>query len=95
MTDMDKTPSNNVEHHSVDDGADDLYTDLIFPNLSDDLSTPQDEQSPDENLHRDDFIQKSPPETSKTTRMDKQQRRLALMRQLAEKSNKMVTRKIV
>lgn len=104
VTDMEKTPTTMMNTVPTDDGADDLYKDLIFPTLTDEMSNLTEEMPLDENLHHQqqqeqseqtDFMTKvsSNPSKSSTQRLDKHQRRFALMRQLAEKSNKTVTRK--
>jgi hypothetical protein len=98
VTDIDKQSSIIKENHHTDDGTDDLYKDLIFPTLSDDLPTESEDIQFDENNHQKEFIKTISPETPKQQqqqRPDKNQRRFALMRQLAEKSNKTVTRKLL
>lgn len=93
VTDIDKQSPILKESHHTDDGTDDLYKDLIFPTLSDDLSTTRNKA--DENTQQEEFIKTISPEQSRQQRPDKNQRRFALMRQLAEKSNKTVTKKIL
>lgn len=97
VTDINKQSPILTESQRVDDGADDLYKDLIFPSMSDDPPAPTEEIHFDENEHRDDFVKAiSPKQThEQQSRLDKNQRRFALMRQLAEKSNKTATRKLL
>lgn len=100
VTDVNESCPMITEHQHTDDGTDDLYQDLIFPTLSEDLPAQTEEIRFDENHHREDFVKTISPETSKLQqqqqlRPDKSQRRFALMRQLAEKSNKSVTRKLL
>ncbi|CAF4189166.1 unnamed protein product, partial [Rotaria sordida] len=98
VTDVNKQCPIITEHQNTNDGTDDLYQDLIFPTLSDDLSTKSEEIHFDENNHQEQFVTTISSENSKQEqqqqRPDKNQRRFALMRQLAEKSNKAVTRKL-
>jgi hypothetical protein len=95
VTDIDKQSSMIKENQHTDDGTDDLYRDLIFPTLSDDLPTQSEDIQFDENNHQEEFVKTISPENAKQQRLDKNQRRFALMRQLAEKSNKIVTRKLL
>jgi hypothetical protein len=98
VTDIDKQSPMIKENLHTDDGTDDLYKDLIFPTLSDDLSTQSEEIQFDENNHhQEEFVKTISPEypRQQQQRPDKNQRRFALMRQLAEKSNKTVTRKLL
>ncbi|CAF3178155.1 unnamed protein product [Rotaria socialis] len=96
VTDVDKSCPMIADHQNINDGADDLYQDLIFPTLTDDLPTQTEEIHFDENNHQEQFIKTISPENSQQQqRPDKNQRRFALMRQLAEKSNKTVTRKLI
>ncbi|CAF1282818.1 unnamed protein product [Adineta steineri] len=99
VTDIDKQSSMLTESQPTDDGADDLYKDLIFPTLSDDLPSQSDEIQFDENNHHEEFVKtispEYPQEQQQQQRLDKNQRRFALMRQLAEKSNKTTTRKLL
>lgn len=95
VTDIDKQSSILKETHHTDDGTDDLYKDLIFPTLTDDLPAKSEDIQFDENTHQEDFIKTISPEYPQQQRPDKNQRRFALMRQLAEKSNKTVTRKLL
>lgn len=95
VTDIDKPPSMIVETQSTVDGTDDLYNDLIFPSLTDELSSQTEDSPLNENYQREGLIKSISPEQQKPQRPDKHQRRFALMRQLAEKSNKTVTRKNV
>ncbi|CAF3835839.1 unnamed protein product [Rotaria magnacalcarata] len=89
VTDVDKSCPMIADHQNTNDGADDLYQDLIFPTLTDDLPTQTEEIHFDENNHQEQFIKTISPENSQQQqRPDKNQRRFALMRQLAEKSNK-------
>ena len=95
VTDIENQSSMITDTQSADDVTDDLYNDLIFPTLTDDLPS-QTEASPmNENQQREGLIKTISPEQQKHQRPDKHQRRFALMRQLAEKSNKTVTRKNV
>jgi hypothetical protein len=96
VTDLDKQSPIIAQNQPMDDGTDDLYKDLIFPTLSDDLPSQSEEIQFDENTHQEEFVKTISPETLKhQQRPDKNQRRFALMRQLAEKSNKTVTRKLI
>jgi hypothetical protein len=100
VTDIDKQSPMIKENLHTDDGTDDLYKDLIFPTLSDDLPTQSEEIQFDENNHQEEFVKTISPENpqeqqQQQQRLDKNQRRFALMRQLAEKSNKTVTRKLL
>lgn len=98
VTDIDKPCPIITDHEHTDDGTDDLYRDLIFPTLTDSISTRSEELHFDENNHQEQFMTAVSPKTSQQQsqlRPDKNQRRFALMRQLAEKSNKTVTRKII
>ncbi|CAF2358506.1 unnamed protein product [Rotaria sp. Silwood2] len=96
VTDINKQCPIITEHQNTNDGTDDLYQDLIFPTLTDELPTQSEQIHFDENNHQEQFVTAISPENSKQQqRPDKNQRRFALMRQLAEKSNKTVTRKII
>jgi len=97
VTDIEKQSPMLIEIQRTDDGTDDLYKDLIFPTLSDDLPTQSEEIQFDENNHQEEFVKTISPENpqEQQQRLDKNQRRFALMRQLAEKSNKTVTRKLL
>ena len=97
VTDIDKQSPILIEPQHTDDGADDLYKDLIFPPISDDVPTQSEEIQLDENDRQEDFIKTISPKMFQEPhqRLDKNQRRFALMRQLAEKSNKTVTRKLL
>ncbi|UJR26104.1 hypothetical protein I4U23_007450 [Adineta vaga] len=100
VTDIDKQSPILTESQRTDDGADDLYKDLIFPTISDELPTQSEEIQFDENDHEKEFVKTISPKSSQEQqqqhqRLDKNQRRFALMRQLAEKSNKTVTRKLL
>ncbi|CAF0722671.1 unnamed protein product [Rotaria sp. Silwood1] len=99
ITDVNKQCPIITEHQNTNDGTDDLYQDLIFPTLADDLPTQSEDIHFDESNHQEQFVTKISPENSKQQqqqqRPDKNQRRFALMRQLAEKSNKTVTRKLI
>ncbi|CAF0804291.1 unnamed protein product [Adineta ricciae] len=97
VTDIDKQSPILIEPQHMDDGADDLYKDLIFPAISDDIPTHTEEIQLDENDRQEDFVKTISPKMSQEPhqRLDKNQRRFALMRQLAEKSNKTVTRKLL
>jgi len=90
ITDNDKQTSIITENQQTDNETDDLYKDLILPTLSEEIQF-------NENNHHDDFVKTISPENSKQQqqRPDKNQRRFALMRQLAEKSNKTVTKKLL
>lgn len=88
ITDHDKQAPILVENQQRDDETDDLYKDLILPTLSDEMQF-------DENNQHGDFVKSTSPEDSKQQRLDKNQRRFALMRQLAEKSNKSATKKLL
>ena len=88
ITDNMKQSPNITDNPINDDGTDDLYKDLILPALSEEIPF-------DENNRHEDFVKTISPENSKSQRPDKNQRRFALMRQLAEKSNKTVTRKLL
>jgi hypothetical protein len=90
VTDLDKQSPMITETQHIDDGTDDLYKDLIFPTLSEELPIQF-----DENNHREELIKTISPENPKQQRSDKNQRRFALMRQLAEKSNKTGTKKLI
>jgi hypothetical protein len=98
VTDINKQSPMIKENQHTDDGTDDLYKDLIFPTLSDDLPTQSEDMQFNENNHQEEFVKTISPENTKQQqqqRPDKNQRRFALMRQLAEKSNKTVTRKLL
>jgi hypothetical protein len=89
ITDNDKQTSIITENQQTDNETDDLYKDLILPTLSEEIQF-------NENNHHEDFVKTISPENSKQQqRPDKNQRRFALMRQLAEKSNKTVTKKLL
>jgi hypothetical protein len=90
VTDLDKQSPIIAQNQPMDDGTDDLYKDLIFPTSSDDLPSQSEEIQFDENNHQPETIKQQ-----QQQRPDKNQRRFALMRQLAEKSNKTVTRKLI
>ena len=100
VANVNKESSMIAASQNVDDGTDDLYRDLIFPTLSDDPPTQSEEIQFDENNHRREYASMTASENSKQQqppqqRLDKNQRRFALMRQLAGKSNKTVTRKLI
>ncbi len=98
VTNNDKQSALLTDNHQTDDETDDLYKDLIFPTLSEDLPIQTEEIPFDENHHQEEFVKTISPENLKPQqqqRPDKNQRRFALMRQLAEKSNKTVTRKLL
>jgi hypothetical protein len=90
ITDNDKQTSIITENQQTDNETDDLYKDLILPTLSEEIQF-------NENNHHEDYVKTISPENSKQQqqRPDKNQRRFALMRQLAEKSNKTVTKKLL
>lgn len=95
VTDNMKLNSLLPESTRTEDGTDDLYKDLIFPTFPEDIPVPSTNLSFDENTRDKDFIKAISPENVKSqTRLDKNQRRFVLMRQLAEKSNKTVTKKL-
>lgn len=88
ITSHDKSSPILIENSSKDDGTDDLYKDLILPSLSEEIQF-------DENQH-EEFVKTISPDNSKQSqRLDKSQRRFVLMRQLAEKSNKTITKKLL
>jgi hypothetical protein len=98
VTDIEKDTSLIIPSQTTDDGTDDLYKDLIFPTLiNDEPRSQSDETIRDENHRREELVEKILPDNHKQIpqRSDKHQRRFALMRQLAEKSNKTVTKKII
>ena len=76
-----------IESQHKENETDDLYKDLMLPDLSEEIHC-------NENTDHEDFVKAISPENSKQ-RPDKNQRRFALMRQLAEKSNKTVTKKLL
>lgn len=93
ITSHDKSSPILIENPSKDDGTDDLYKDLILPTLSEEIQF-------DENHHHhqqqnEEFVKTMSPDNSKQQRLDKSQRRFVLMRQLAGKSNKTVTKKLL
>jgi hypothetical protein len=87
ITSHDRSSPILIENSTKDDGTDDLYKDLILPTLSEEIQF-------DENHHQQ-FMKDISPDQSKQQRLDKSQRRFVLMRQLAEKSNKTVTKKLL
>ena len=98
VTDLDKPSSIILEQQKQQDNdSEDLYKDLIFPSLPEDILTLAEDDPSDENHHhrRNESIKAVSPDDVRVTRPDKNQRRFALMRQLAEKSNKAVTRKLL
>jgi hypothetical protein len=87
ITANEKSTSMMTDTQHKDNETDDLYKDLMLPTLSEEIQF-------NENNHHEDFVKTISPENSKQ-RPDKNQRRFALMRQLAEKSNKTVTKKLL
>lgn len=92
ITSHEKSSPILIENSTKDDDSDDLYKDLMLPTLAEDIQF-------DENHHQqhESFGKNLSPDHSKQQqqRLDKSQRRFVLMRQLAEKSNKTVTKKLI
>ena len=93
ITSLDKSSPILIENPSKDDDTDDLYKDLMLPTLSEEIQF--DENHHHHHQQHEQFVKNISPDQSKQQRLDKSQRRFVLMRQLAEKSNKTVTKKLL